>query len=170
MRQSSSKLIPTILANIPVITPAPLSFGIAIPITYILSPLVSQLSLGRFDVCDFNAGGGSINLCSNDTFLWSVFISILLSTAISVILTQLIMKFLQINWLHSIIGIIIFYGGSTIILFLHAFFTHGIYGNDLGELNKILVPSLLLVSVVFALIVCGCNSFFFYRKVSPKLS
>lgn len=116
---------------------------------YILYPLTSTFGEQFISMCDFTAGGGGINACSNGIMFLNIKLAVAASVTTVLILTKLYFK--NYSMKQIIIGLI--YAVAVIPLnfallqFLPTLFSVP-YGEVRGAFNNAMIPFLLIINVI----------------------
>ena len=113
-------------------------------------PNVENYGISNFSVCDYSMGGGSQNLCYNQTFTYSLLLSIMFATIISTIIKSFFLK--QLSMLTFVSGLVY----ALVILPLNIFiylalkgFTNGQSGLFIGIILLLNLVILVLFSIRF---------------------
>ncbi len=118
----------------------------------------------RFSECNFNAGGGSINLCYNRVYVAALLPTVIGATVLAYLITAGLTRLLKIDWLSPLLGIVAFYGIPALIFLFYAALTAGIYGNSRGRIVDRIVTIGSIACLAFVIIVSYIN----YRKYTER--
>ncbi len=108
--------------------------------------------LQHAQACSFEAGGGSLNLCENEVWLFGLVLAFVVSTPLAWMVSRVVIWRLRIHWLSPLFGLAFFYGMPLFLGLIHLVLTHGIYGEQRGMINNVLLMLdivILLGSVLF---------------------
>lgn len=119
----------------------------------------------RFSECNFNAGGGSINLCTNKIYVSALLPTVIGATVLAYLITAGLTRLLKIDWLSPLIGIAAFYGIPTLLFLIYAALTAGIYGNSRGRIVDTIIAIGSIACLAFVIIVSYIN----YRKYTERI-